>query len=184
MRTVLDIVNIKHLAAEGLKAAQIARRLGIHRTTVSKYLQLPEVPARVQRQRVTRKIDPYTGHIQARLARYPELTAERLYREIAQLGYTGSRRSVRRFVAQVRPLQLRTYRPVETPPGQQAQVDWGHFGTIVHEGQTLKVYAFVMVLSYSRMRYVEFTTSQDTATFLACHNRAFAYFGGVPREIV
>jgi len=184
LRTVEEIVDVKHLAAAGLNASQIARRLGIHRTTVTKYLHLPQVPKQVQRQAVAHNIDQFTDYILQRLTQYRELTAERLFREIKTQGYTGSRRSVRRYVARIRPQQLRTYRPVQTLPGEQAQVDWGYFGTIVVDGQTVKVYGFVLVLSHSRVRYVEFTTSQDTATFLACHSRALAYLGGVPHEIL
>jgi len=184
LRTVQEIVDIKYLATEGLNASQIARRLGVHRTTVVKYLQLPQVPRQVQRKAVTRNIDPFVDVITQRLAKYPELTAERLFREIVAKGYTGSRRSVRRYVAKLRPLQQRTYRPLETLPGEQAQVDWGHFGTIPDGDQDVKLYAFVLVLSHSRVRYVEFTTSQDAATFLACHSRAFAYLGGVPHQIL
>jgi len=50
--------------------------------------------------------------------------------------------------------------------------------------ETGKVYAFVMVLSFSRMLYVEFTTTMDLATLMACHQRAFAYFGGIPASVL
>lgn len=139
---------------------------------------------RIRRKPVRRKVDDFLDHIKARLAKYPELTAERLYREIVQLGYPGSRRTVRRYVAQIRPRQERVYKPVETLPGEQAQVDWGHEGTIEVNGQRLNLYSFHCVLSHSRVRYVEYTTSQDMATFLACHERAFRYVGGCPRKIV
>jgi len=72
----------------------------------------------------------------------------------------------------------------ETEPGQQAQVDWGHFGTIQHHGRQMRLYAFVMTLGWSRAMYVEFTTSADEAAFVRCHLNAFRYLGGVPREIV
>ncbi|MBE0466051.1 MAG: IS21 family transposase, partial [Candidatus Desulforudis sp.] len=71
-----------------------------------------------------------------------------------------------------------------TLPGEQAQVDWGHFGNIVVEGTTYKLYAFVFTLCWSRVSYVEFVVRTDSATFLACLQRALAYIGGVPREIV
>lgn len=172
------------LAAEGLKKTQIARRLGINRETVAKYLAVDEIPERIRRKSVSRKIDDFLDHIKARLFNYPELTAERLFREIVKMGYTGSRRTVRRYVARIRPTQERVYKPVETLPGEQAQVDWGHEGTIEENGQRFSLYSFNFILSHSRVRYVEYTTSQDMATFLACHQRAFQYVGGCPREIV
>lgn len=177
-------MDIKSLAAEGLKKTQIADRLGVDRGTVAKYLALENIPPRLKRQASSLKIDPFVDHLKARLVKYPELTAERLYREIVELGYSGSRRTVRRFVANTRPHRERVYKPFETLPGEQAQVDWGHFDTIEIDGQKLHLYAFVFVLSYSRMRYVEFTTSQDMATFLACHGRAITYSGGCPHEVI
>ena len=41
-----------------------------------------------------------------------------------------------------------------------------------------------MVLGFSRKAFVHFTTRMDSATLLACHALAFAYFEGVPREIL
>jgi transposase len=183
LKTVGIVVDIKHLAAEGLSKTQIARRLGIDRGTVAKYLALDDIPEQIRRKPVNRKIDEFVDHIKARLAKFPELTAERLFREIVNLGYTGSRRTVRRYVAQLRPQQERVYKPVETLPGEQAQVDWGHEGTIEENGERLNLYSFNFILSYSRVRY-EYTTSQDMATFLACHQRALRYIGGCPGEIV
>jgi len=72
----------------------------------------------------------------------------------------------------------------ETAPGEQAQVDWGCFGFIEHQGRRRRLYAFVMTLGWSRATYVEFTVSADEAWFLRCHLHAFHYFGGVPREVL
>ena len=74
----------------------------------------------------------------------------------------------------------------ETAPGQQAQADWAEVGRFEDgaEGKSARVYAFVMVLSFSRLLYVEFTRSMDLPTLIACHQRAFAYFGGVPSSVL
>mgnify|MGYP003881462435 CR=1 FL=1 len=184
MKTVGIMVDIKHLAAEGLNKSQIARRLHLDRSTVAKYLAMDEMPERTRRKQVPRKIDDYIDHIKARIAKYPELTAERIYREIAELGYTGSRRSVRRYLSTIRPKQERVYKPFETLPGEQAQVDWGHEKAFGEDGKPVNRYSFCFILGYSRVRYVEYTTSQDMATFLACLERALRYIGGCPGEIV
>src|SRR5699024_9374727 len=47
-----------------------------------------------------------------------------------------------------------------------------------------KIYAFVMVLGFSRMLYVEFTHSMDLPTLILCHQHAFAYFGGIVGNIL
>ena len=69
-------------------------------------------------------------------------------------------------------------------PGECAQVDWGSFGS-VPVGQThRRLSFFVMVLCYSRMLYVEFTVSQTMEHFLACHQHAFEFFGGIPHKVM
>jgi len=72
----------------------------------------------------------------------------------------------------------------ETEPGRQAQVDWKEFGRQSVDGYETKLYAFVMVLGYSRMPFVRFTTDMRQSTLLACHTLAFEYFGGVPQELL
>ena len=191
------MIEIRYLDRQGLSKSQIARRLGLSRTTVRKYLNNPGID---ERKRVKRSsiLDPYKPYLQYRLQQWPELTAARLHREIQTLScpgndgthllppepYEGSERTVRRYVATIRPSPKRVYRPVETLPGEQAQVDWGHCGYIVVDGVKRQLYAFSFVLSYSRIRYVEFTTSQDMLTFLGCHQRALHYIGGVPQQLL
>jgi transposase len=184
LKTVGILLDIKHLAAQGLNKSQIAKRMGIDRGTVAKYLAMDEIPEKVRRKPVSLKIEDFRDYINERLGKYPELTAERIFREIAARGFAGSRRSVRRYVAQLRPTKERVYKPIETLPGEQAQVDWGHEGTFEENGERLNLYSFNFILSHSRVRYVEYTTSQDMATFLACHQRALRYTGGSPRVIL
>ena len=68
----------------------------------------------------------------------------------------------------------------ETESGEQAQVDWGVFSYIGEDGRKHRMWAFVMVLGWSRAIYVEFVRRADVATFIRCHLNAFDYFGGVP----
>lgn len=185
MTGVGTIVDIRALRSEGLYKNNVAALLGIDRKTVAKYWDGPATnPEAPRYKRRKRKIDPYMDYITARLEQWPLLSAERLYQEIVAMGYDGSRRSVRRAVAEVRPKKKREYKPFETLPGEQAQVDWGHMGRILVDGVNVPLYCFVFTLSWSRVRYVEFVTTLNMATFLGCMHRAFQYIGGVPREIV
>ena len=96
------------------------------------------------------------------------------------MGYTGSERSVRRFVAELYPKTAPE--PVvrfETAPGQQAQMDWGTYRL---NGE--RVYSFVGVLGYSRWLYLEYVDSTRAEVLVACHRRMFQAFGGVPREVL
>jgi len=104
------------------------------------------------------------------------------------MGYTGSIATVRRFLRTLEPARQQAQRLTvrfETPPGQQAQADWAYAGRLqATDGTWFPVYIFVMVLGFSRMTYVEFTRSMRLDELIACHQRAFAYFGGWPREIL
>lgn len=102
-------------------------------------------------------------------------------------GYTGSLSSVYRFVS-----QLLVTSPPEVPlrlafkPSEAAQVDFGAGPLITHAmtGETRKSWFFVMTLCWSRHQYAEFVHDQSSATWLACHRRAFEWFGGVPGRII
>lgn len=102
-------------------------------------------------------------------------------------GYTGSYSSVYRFLQ-----QLAAQRPREVPlrldfaPAEAAQVDFGAGPTItdVHTGEVFKTWFFVMTLCHSRHQYAEFVRDQTVATWLACHRRAFEWFGGVPGRLI
>ena len=183
MTEVATIVDILRLKQQGLSKNAVAKRLGISRDTVRKYWNCVQLETGSYGPR-PKLIDPYEEYITRRLNEYPELSAHQLYDEIKEMGFEGSERTVRRHVAAIRPHKQREYKPFETLPGEQAQVDWGHFGTIVVEGATYKLYAFVFTLCWSRVSYVEFIIRGDTATFLSCLQRALKYVGGVPREIV
>jgi transposase len=113
------------------------------------------------------------------------LNATKLYQEVQRQGYPGGVAVVRRFVHLLRAPRLPTVTErFETPPGWQAQVDWAACGRIWHEGAVRALSAFVLTLGFSRRQYVEFTVRQDTETFLRCHLHAFAYFGGIPHELL
>ncbi len=185
MTKVGTVVEIRHYREQGLTKTATALRVGSDRKTVAKYWDGPvDDPDKPRYRQRSKLADPYLEYITERLRKYPELTAERIYREIENRGYTGSRRTVRRCVAKLREKTYREYKPIETLPGEQAQVDWGHCGTISVDGRRIPLYVFVFSLSWSRARYVEFVTSQSMATFYGCMHRAFEYVGGVPREIL
>lgn len=185
MIKVAMIVDIMQLKEQGLSKRAVAERLGISRDTVNKYwdglnLEL-EQPHYARR---TQMIDQYQNYIADRLEKYPELSARRLFKEIKKQGFEGSERTVRRYVQPLRHVNHREYKPFETLPGEQAQVDWGHFGNIIIDGKSYKLYAFVFTMGWSRFSYVEFVIRIDMASFLSSLYRALEYINGVPREIL
>jgi transposase len=129
---------------------------------------------------VERKIDPYVGIIRTRLAEFPKLSAVRLYQEICKAGYDGSYTQVRDYVRAVRPRP--EPEPVvrfETLPGHQAQVDFAHFTT-----PWGKRWALLAVLGFSRFMWVGFFARQTMENLMRGIEAAFAYFGGVPKELL
>jgi transposase len=71
-------------------------------------------------------------------------------------------------------------------PGEAAQVDFGSGPQIidVFTGEVIKTWFFVMTLCFSRHQYAEIVTNQRVDTWLACHRRAFEFFGGVPKKLI
>ena len=183
MLTEEAIMEIKILARQGLSIRGIGRELGISRNTVRKYLRGEAVkpPDRKGPGR-PRKLAPYEDWIRQRVtSAHPiRLPATVLHREVAAMGFDGTERTVRRFVASLypEPVPEPTVR-FETAPGHQAQMDWGEYRL----GKK-KVYAFVGILGYSRWLYVEYVDSMRSEVLIACHRRMLADFGGVPREIL
>jgi transposase len=177
---------IRAMMNEGLSVSDIARRMGLDRKTVRKALRSESWPDDDSRARVARpsKLDPYKPFIEVRLES-ASLSAVRLFEEIRGQGYNGRMTILKEFVHSVKEQErLRAVVRFETVPGEQSQVDWAHAGNLLVDGERRGVYAFVMVLGYSRMRFVTFTHSMDIHTLMRCHIEAFRYFGGHTREIL
>src|SRR5262245_21263078 len=160
---------------------EIARTLAISRNTVRKHLRAPGLPAAKPRPRRPSKVDPFRGYVRARLADGIE-NAVVLLREFRARGYPGGYSILKGYLRPLRVGRAPTAtRRIETEPGEQAQVDFGHFAYLTPSGHRQWCWAFVMVLSWSRLLYVEFVRRADVATFMRCHLNAFERFGGVPR---
>jgi transposase len=177
-------MDLKALARQGYNLSQIGVLVGLDRRTVKKHLQAKQPPVYWRSPRSS-KLDPFRPLVEQWLARAPGLRATRIYRDLrSHYGFPGSYPLVQRLVRTLRPPRpAGAYLRFETPPGQQAQVDWSYEDPTLgqHPGP---LYAFHMILSYSREAYVEYTDRQDLATFWACHQHAFAFFSGVPDELL
>ncbi len=176
-------MEIQILYRQGKSIREICRLTGLSRNTVRKYLREP-VRRPVYRSRPGRpgKLEPYKEYLQRRVvsAQPHRIPATVLYREIRALGFDGCERLVRNYIRTLYP------RPVpepdnrfETAPGVQMQVDWCVFR---RGGEPLS--AFVATLGFSRASFVAFVTSERFEVLRECHEQAFAYFGGVPREVL
>lgn len=180
------VMDILHLRKQGLSIRAIAKQAGVSRNTVRKVLRGQHTLARKPAPRCS-KLDPFKEYLTRRRAELP-LSAVRLLEEIRPMGYKGSVVTLRRFLAKLEGQAARQSKATvrfETPPGHQAQADWAEAGRIQGpEGKPVGLYVFTLVLSYSRMMFVRFTTSMALPALLDCHRQAFAFLGGWPRVIL
>jgi transposase len=180
--TEAEIVRLYH--GEKWPVGTIAGQLGIHHTTVQRVLRQTGVDAKVVAPRPS-MIDPYVPFIVEQLDKYPGLRASRLFVMIKERGYPGGPDHLRRLVGRFRPRKAaEAFQRLRTMPGEQAQVDWAHFGKLEVGRAQRPLWAFVMVLSYSRRLSLHFCPSASMPFFVAGHAQAFADFGGVPRVLL
>ena len=174
---------IREMRENGMSISGIARTMGISRATVRKYLSM-EKPAKYSRKGRRSIIAPYTAYVRDRIDRY-NLSAVRIYEELKEKGYPGSYTTVKDLCRNIRRQRsiMAVYR-YETEPGKQSQVDFGEFGYIDLDGKKRKLYAFSIILGYSRMRYAEYTTDISTENVIKMHMNAFNYFGGFTDTIL
>jgi transposase len=179
---------LRHYLEEGLSKSEISRRLDVSRDTIHRLIRTGQLdrdldaePVRYKaRPPVPTKLEPYRAMILTRLEAYPRLSAVRLLEEVQAAGYAGGYTQVKEFVRTVRPREAPE--PVvrfETPSGHQAQVDFGEF-----KFPWGKRYALVVVLGFSRLLWLRFFKRQDMRTLFQGLEEAFAFFGGVPREVL
>ncbi len=186
MHKVSKRVRFRRLLQEGMNKTAISRELAIGRRTATRWAAADgggrsgEALTYGPRPAVPSILDPYKEIIQVRLSAYPELSAVRLFRELRESGYPGGYDVVKRYVREVRPRPAPE--PVvrfETAPGRQGQVDFAHFrlpwGTR---------YALVVVLAFSRLLWFRFYERQTMGVLMRGLEEAFAYFGGVPWELL
>lgn len=176
-----EFLDVHEAWKRGKSISEIARLLGRDRKTVRRLLQAEGPRPRAPRE-VSSKLDPFREYLLGRiLGEDPVTNAEVLYDEIRVKGYCGGRTILKDFMRPFRELVAeKTTVRFETPPGQQAQADWGTF----RKRGRRQVQGFVMTLGWSRTMYLDFTETQALPAFLLCHEEAFHYLGGVPEHIL
>ena len=207
MNEYLEMVYQWH---RGRSVRQIRDSLRMSRKTIHKYLRrlaeeglsrerpLPEEAELAQRvasvvnsavfeQPARERIRPYHQQIVDWLSE-PDMTlrqVQRLLEENHELGV--SYMSVHRYVrSHIQPLERPVTVRLHPPAGEQAQVDFGYAGLMrdPESGKLRRAWAFILILSHSRHRFVRFVFRQDNRTWLDCHIRALKFFGGCPTLIV
>jgi transposase len=169
--------------AEHWKVGTIAAELGLHHDAVHHAIESRSFLVPVLRVRAE-MLDPYRDFIRATLERHPHLRSTRLLEMLRDRGYSGGVFPIRRFVARIRPTRHEAFLRLSVLPGEQAQVDWASFGSIMIGRAKRFLSCFLMVLSWCRALFARFYLDQTTESFLRGHLAAFDAFGGVPRTIL
>ncbi len=181
-------VLLRHYLEQGVPKAAIARHVGVSRETIYRWIATGQLDRDLDDEAVRSrprapapsKLDPYKGIIDTRLADYPRLSAVRLFNEVQAAGYRGGYGQVKRYVRGVRPQEpVEPVRRFETPPGHQGQVDFADFRLPWGKRHTL-----IVVLGYSRLMWLRFYERQTMPVVIRGLERSFAYFGGVPSELL
>ena len=204
-----EVVETIYQWHKGMKIQHISLSLDLDRKTVRKYIGMARCVGIVQggplpdEQELVGKLKgvqtvPYDTPARDRVAEYKdeikklledkEMTAKQVWRLVREnhgidVGYTTIKRYLRsEFSYGSTKATVR----IETPPGQEAQVDFGYAGLMFdpESQRSRRAWAFIMTLSSSRHKFVRFVFHQDTNMWLDCHERAFAFFGGVPKRII
>ena len=167
---------------ERLTIAQIARALGVHAQTVSKWVKRSQFRARQPAPRTSR-LDPFKAQIVRLLETHP-YSAQQIFQRLREEGFEGGFTILKDYVRKVRPVRREAFLKLSFARGECAQLDWGEYGSIGVGSTRRRLSFFIMVLCYSRLMYVEFTVSQTMEHFLAAHEHAFAAFHGIPARLM
>ena len=177
-----SILRLHHV--EQWPVGTIATELGRHHDTVERVLAQSGLPVTKQSPR-SRLVDPYLPFLQETLAKHPRLRASRLWVMVRERGYVGSKSGFRAVVSRLRPRRhAEAFLRRSVLAGQEGQVDWAHFGKLTIGRAVRDLWLFVLVLSYSRKRYLRFSLRAAMPSFLRGHVESFRFFGAVPRVIL
>ena len=181
-----DVRNeIIRTGGENINKSEMARIMGCSRQTIynkENRLKNPKIRKKIVRQS---KLDPYKETIDVKVDKYRS-KAMNVYKFIQKQGYTGGYGIVKNYGREHKNEQIQkaTIR-FETIPGLQAQVDWKESMKLVNnKGEIFEINIFLMILGYSRFKYIKLTSDRTQDTLFRCMVEAFSYFSGSPREIL
>jgi transposase len=174
---------------------EIARRTGLSRNTVRKYLASGVVEPRYPKRKSPSKMDDYAAtlnnwlHRESGRNRKQRRTVKQLYYNLVELGYTGSYDRVAAFARDWREDQQAarnrasrgTYVPLIFAPGEAFQFDWSEDYAVLG-GQNTKLQIAQFKLSHSRAFFLRAYLLQKHEMLFDAHQHAFRVFGGIPER--
>lgn len=178
------VFEIHRLYREGLSKQKIAATLHIDPKTVRKFLIDP-APKRPSIKRPS-KLDPFKEEITRLLEIDSTASSAVILQRIIPLGFDGGSTILKDYLHTLRGhfKKKDAFIRFESLPGEQCQVDWGHFGSIPYGDTKRKLYCLAILECHSRLLYLEFTHSQRQETLHRCLLNAFRFFKGTTKELV
>ena len=179
-------MDIRSDRQKGMSYVEPGKKYHMDPRTAKRYVQPPQKPEYTLTQPKPTKLDAYKQQIDQWLEEAP-YSAVRILEKLQEQGFDGKYSIVKEYVrGKKMDLDEKATVRFETMPGKQGQMDWGFFEDhlVYEDGKWKKLYCFLMILGYSRMRYIEFVTDMSTNTLIRCRQNAFRYFGGYPEEIL
>lgn len=169
--------------AEHWKRGTIATQLGLHDDVVKRVVGTLGPRPKAAVEGIAPVLEPFTGFIAETLTTYPRLVGTRLHDMVCERGYAGSLRTLRRYLRRARPApRHEVFLRLSPLIGEQAQVDWAHVGYLDVPGGRRPLYAFVLVLAYSRALWAELVLDVAAHSRSRSLVRAAVYFGGCTRQ--
>lgn len=191
---LLSVIRRWHFR-EQLSIREIARRTGLSRNTIRKYLRLDGVEPKFKLPERPSKLDPFADRLtawlrtEAKKPRKQKRTMKQLHADLISLGYDGSYNRVAAFARewkadlhrQMQTTGRGTFVPLSFEPGEAFQFDWSEDWAIIGNERT-KLQVAHTKLSYSRAFVVRAYLLQTHEMLFDAHNHAFRVFGGIPRR--
>lgn len=187
VKDLRDWHTVKNMYNKGVAIKQIARELGMSKNTVKSLIKKEEEP-KYSRETRPSKIDDFKDDIRKwYLEKEYLFNGTRIYNELSKLGYKGTINPIYRYLSSLDDERIliskRASQRFETPPGDQAQFDWGEYEVTI-AGKKTKIYCFTMILSYSRKKAAICSLSVNAAAIYEAIQDLFIELGGVTKELL
>ena len=179
LNSVIQLKEVKNL----INKSEIARRFNCSINTVNKYLNIQE--NNKSNRKYFSKLDNFKGIIIEKTDDF-SANGRAIFNFIRDKGFTGSYGTVSKFIKEHKQEeQNKATMRFETTPGFQAQVDWKENFKIINKyGKEFEINIFLMILGYSRYKYIELSLDKTQDTLFECIMHACNSFGGVPHEVL
>ncbi|MEJ1357546.1 MAG: IS21 family transposase, partial [Candidatus Sedimenticola sp. (ex Thyasira tokunagai)] len=191
---LLSVIRRWHYR-EGMPIREIARRTGLSRNTVRKYLANNVIEPKYSKRKSPSKLDDYELtltnwlHRESRRHRKQRRSLKQLHLDLVRLGYTGSYDRVAAFARDWRDAQQdakrtaskNTFVPLQFAPGEAFQFDWSEDWVVI-DGVNTKLQVAHFKFCYSRAFMLRAYLAQSHEMLFDAHYHALTALGGIPEH--